>query len=182
MPIFVALASLIFQSTLPREERRSLTTCLQNTQAFQSTLPREERPSLSQVVCCAYKFQSTLPREERLCVHLLFVFLIYISIHAPTRGATLVTHCVLLHDIIFQSTLPREERQISYFQHSLLIHISIHAPTRGATLYFTRHLFVKLYFNPRSHERSDIRYADDIVAFGNFNPRSHERSDPIFPT
>ena len=32
---------------------------------FQSTLPREERPSLSQVVCCAYKFQSTLPREER---------------------------------------------------------------------------------------------------------------------
>ena len=55
-----------------------------------------------------------------------------ISIHAPTRGATLVTHCVLLHDIIFQSTLPREERQVNRF-----------------SVQFLR------YFNPRSHERSD---------------------------
>ena len=38
-------------------------------------------------------------------------------------------------------------------------------------------VLVQIYFNPRSHERSDdnkVIYPDDT---GNFNPRSHERSD-----
>ena len=80
---------------------------------------------------------------------------VYISIHAPTRGATLhVANCY--NDITFQSTLPREERQYLtichrsfriQFQSTLPreerrfrtktaredLRISIHAPTRGAT-------------------------------------------------
>ena len=55
-----------------------------------------------------------------------------ISIHAPTRGATfnLFSHCQIF---LFQSTLPREERH----------HASISLSSCGD------------YFNPRSHERSD---------------------------
>ena len=78
-----------------------------------------------------------------------------ISIHAPTRGATLLKFLGRIR-IIFQSTLPREERPnciacvVPYsqdfnprshersdsfptcFGHSFKI--SIHAPTRGATI------------------------------------------------
>ena len=57
--------------------------------------------------------------------------MIKISIHAPTRGATLIEHIYHNH-MVFQSTLPREERQTSI----IIIPICF-------------------YFNPRSHERSD---------------------------
>ena len=80
--------------------------------------------------------------------------IIRISIHAPTRGATVIN--ILFSDIIkFQSTLLQEERQVSrkackevknfnprsYKRSDLHFHvgidnvirISIHAPTRGAT-------------------------------------------------
>ena len=60
-----------------------------------------------------------------------------ISIHAPTRGATMF--CLVMHlSSRFQSTLPRGER-LSYF--TILVHgflISIHAPTRGATAIFAK--------------------------------------------
>ena len=56
--------------------------------------------------------------------------------------------------IKFQSTLPREERP--------------------CLLRFTG---CRDDFNPRSHERSDGKYADCYRNFKHFNPRSHERSD-----
>ena len=56
----------IFQSTLPREERRSCSSTPSGILIFQSTLPREERHS----------------DAERLSEYT------NISIHAPTRGAT----------------------------------------------------------------------------------------------
>ena len=99
----------------------------------------------------------------------------YISIHAPTNGATIsysTASCLL----IFQSTLRRTERP------PLLCYQRFH-----------------LYFNPRSDERSDhISYStascllifqstlrrterQDIFKMGEgkqyFNPRSDERSD-----
>ena len=79
--------SLIFQSTLPREERPMLLYRSAVMLLFQSTLPREERPSLYNSLC-----------------------LITISIHAPTRGATVIWLLIRLK-FIFQSTLPREERR-----------------------------------------------------------------------
>ena len=99
----------------------------------------------------------------------------FISIHAPTRGATGVA--VFPHVIFeFQSTLPREERQPR-----------------------TKSLSQAMYFNPRSHERSDSPvsgFFNSSTVFQStlpreerpgqptlplpdnyFNPRSHERSD-----
>ena len=55
--------------------------------------------------------------------------------------------------------------------------ISIHAPTRGATMRADRVSKTLLYFNPRSHERSDDLGRLLMSLFLNFNPRSHERSD-----
>ena len=54
-----------------------------------------------------------------------------ISIHAPTRGATIIFQ-MSLSRTLFQSTLPREERPRKLFA-KYLFDISIHAPTRGAT-------------------------------------------------
>ena len=57
----------------------------------------------------------------------------YISIHAPTRGATaLIAIGVALYK--FQSTLPRGERLPCIPSCHSHVSISIHAPTRGATL------------------------------------------------
>ncbi len=76
-----------------------------------------------------------------------------ISIHAPTRGATVLSVCKL-HHFEFQSTLPREERQA-----------------------VKNCLHLCPYFNPRSHERSDCLEACFLLNHVDFNPRSHERSD-----
>ena len=57
---------------------------------FQSTLPREERPSVSCHVVVYTLFQSTLPREERLPFTATVCVATFISIHAPTRGATIL--------------------------------------------------------------------------------------------
>ena len=77
-----------FQSTLPRGERLEEKILSEELQKFQSTLPRGERPN------CFDHCQGEMD----------------ISIHAPTRGATLTD---LGYEVQFK--------------------ISIHAPTRGAT-------------------------------------------------
>ena len=53
---------------------------------FQSTLPRGERPVENGSYILPKIFQSTLPRGERRCMETSK--LVSISIHAPTRGAT----------------------------------------------------------------------------------------------
>ena len=101
----------IFQSTLPRGERRmnaghgkrsimhfnprshegSDQTALiiaRERWIFQSTLPRGERRLQIWVMKCSLRFQSTLPRGERQYFHFCSKMLKKISIHAPTRGAT----------------------------------------------------------------------------------------------
>ena len=84
----------------------------------------------------------------------IFMLFGYISIHAPTRGATL-----------------------SLVTAVGLVSISIHAPTRGATNQSTNLYHLGFYFNPRSHERSDVLLLSAKKQALNFNPRSHERSD-----
>ena len=84
---------------------------------------------------CYKVFQSTLLQEERLLSRLSSTTLIKISIHAPTRGATL----------LLLRTAP-------------LHGISIHAPTRGATV-MCGPSHAEEDFNPRSYKRSDGKNA-----------------------
>ena len=98
-------------------------------------------------------FQSTLPREERLALLATQLPTISISIHAPTRGATLLyAFCYILRNFN-----PRSHERSDSF-------IRIRFPGLE-------------YFNPRSHERSDQSACPCSRHSRNFNPRSHERSD-----
>ncbi len=100
-------------------------------------------------------FQSTRPQGARLAwVHLHRLYR-RVSIHAPTRGATMVS----LYDMVllqsfnprahkgrdmnaivnragrgwFQSTRPQGARLKPVYMHPKTCFVSIHAPTRGAT-------------------------------------------------
>ena len=103
---------------------------------------------------------------------------ICVSIHAPTRGATL-----------------------QVFKKSYLSQVSIHAPTRGATSLLLLLYFVILSFNPRTHEGCDSlagkineeelmfqsthpRGVRQFLTFfirntKSFNPRTHEGCDGL---
>ena len=79
-----------------------------------------------------------------------------ISIHAPTRGATSKIMQIWASQIDFN---PRSHEGSDQMQlHRVLWwKISIHAPTRGATLTNQKCCFIVKNFNPRSHEGSDPR-------------------------
>ena len=84
-----SLINIIFQSTLPRRERRKTKTRHTTSGKFQSTLPRRERLLRRSSLSIYHQFQSTLPRRER-----------------PDKQEELSP------DAQFQSTLPRRERLI----------------------------------------------------------------------
>ena len=78
------------------------------------------------------KFQSALPHGERQAMALRDLGVDFISILAPTRGATLVIHNKSALQL-FQSSLPHGERQKPEADEKTEADISILAPTRGAT-------------------------------------------------
>ena len=120
---------------------------------FQSTLPRGERRNFCRSVCQKGDFN---PRSHEGSDTILLLYQAghRISIHAPTRGAT-IKRAISMPNLKFQSTLPRGERPSPQVLFHPIQTISIHAPTRGATLLL--HLLVPQTqnFNPRSHEGSD---------------------------
>ena len=120
---------------------------------FQSTLPQGERPLRWKQEPERMEFQSPLPQGERLDHMAYSIARWVISIHAPTRGAT-VYQVLYYLDTKFQSTLPQGERRC-YFQFPLRF----------------RH------FNPRSHKGSDGLFTKPYAIQINFNPRSHKGSD-----
>ncbi len=120
---------------------------------FQSTLPRGERRLAGQQAVGQHQFQSTLPRGERRSLRGSRDTFLWVSIHAPARGATPEKGGDRRHEM-FQSTLPRGERhwsvtlilRIASFNPrsragsdvrpltpSEVERVSIHAPARGAT-------------------------------------------------
>ena len=124
--------SLLFQSTLPREERHMTVQLHPHRRRFQSTLPREERPSLYLLGAHLHNFN---PRshERSDSQQSELITMLRISIHAPTRGATQVVVARVIYRFNFN---PRS-----------------HERSDGATATFDYH---STYFNPRSHERSDL--------------------------
>ena len=150
---------------------------------FQSTLLQEER---RRIVCPADHYSYFNPRSYKRSDRVLFFVLKFpkISIHAPTRGATLP----IIRDILFSAYFnPRSYKRSdspSLFALSTIFHfnprsykrsdlyiiiniiccvISIHAPTRGATKTNTHHHQTQHYFNPRSYKRSDIVFFASVL-------------------
>ena len=148
---------LIFQFTLPREERRQVQAQPLTLQNFN---PRSHERSDHITQSFVFRFFNFNPRSHERSDHFqrtLWRLLCHISIHAPTRGAT-SPGTTPLRWHWFQYTLPREERHITPEQWEQLKN-----------------------FNTRSHERSDNGWWLSRGAGSNFNPRSHERSDNYIP-
>ena len=145
--------SLLFQSTLPREERHMTVQLHPHRRRFQSTLPREERPSLYLLGAHLHNFN---PRshERSDSQQSELITMLRISIHAPTRGATRSRCRYCFPSINFN---PRSHERSDKENKS---------KRRVLT-----------YFNPRSHERSDSFFHPLFNPQSHFNPRSHERSD-----
>ena len=120
-----------------------------------------------------------------------------ISIHAPTRGATLASF-IVLRNLIFQSTLLQEERRglrgkyqlLVIFQSTLLQEERLKPPYRNSirppfqsTLLQEERLnalnsgVYSNNFNPRSYKRSDLLHDLGKMGDYDFNPRSYKRSD-----
>ena len=128
---FQPILLLLFQSTLPREERLNAVAKQATGREFQSTLPREERLRKSGMYHRQNNFNPrSHERSDNDTIAKMRSHII--SIHAPTRGAT-QTDAYEAVDYLFQSTLPREERRSTATAYLDSPTISIHAPTRGAT-------------------------------------------------
>ena len=121
-----------------------------------------------------------------------------ISIHAPTRGAT-ISQAPNGNIYIFQSTLPQGERQTITSATEVVQNISIHAPTRGATYCFydtARLLYISIHAPTRGATKEYRPSEGSVILFQStlpqgerqrpggtawkssyFNPRSHKGSD-----
>ena len=121
---------------------------------FQSTLPRRERHQIIFNPTDAQLFQSTLPRRERHGQFRSFNKRVGISIHAPTKGATLSSENSF-SNIHISIHAPTKGATLKKFKNPEISAISIHAPTKGATSKQCREHQKSANFNPRSHEGSD---------------------------
>ena len=145
---------------------------------FQSTHLQEVRLDIVSETLPHLKFQSTHLQEVRLKRAASILQYMYVSIHAPTRGATEVLRClfsivtVSIHaptrgatdvgkfrcdfTVLFQSTHLQEVRLAILSASVTHAFVSIHAPTRGATGCLFSLLVGFASFNPRTYKRCDI--------------------------
>ena len=101
-----------FQSTLPQRERQTAFPCLLPPMIFQSTLPQRERQVEGGRPRIGRTISIHAPTKGATVFLNNLLQLVRISIHAPTKGATKF-HAVTIWDNLFQSTLPQRERQYS---------------------------------------------------------------------
>ena len=122
------------------------------------------------------KFQSTLPREERLSCFILTYGLIYFNPRSHERSDKSCSF-TSLHLILISIHAPTRGATYFHFMRSVIIAISIHAPTRGATYAPNTPLFASRFQStlPREERHNGCGIRHSLYPY--FNPRSHERSD-----
>ena len=137
----IFIVSRKFQSTLLQEERLFLTFNCCNSILFQSTLLQEERRY--QIGIRLYYGDFNPRSYKRSDGKFDFMLTLYeISIHAPTRGATVIMmHLVIISNDFNPRSYKRSDNAIN--NSSGAASISIHAPTRGAT--------AKMHNNPYTY-------------------------------
>ena len=146
---------------------------------FPDMLPRRERrkPSLMYFIPIA-DFNPRSREGSDQWLPILFVHS-KISIHAPARGATVVSILTCPSNSYFNPR-SREGSDIYIDATGIVATISIHAPARGATVVSILTCPSNSYFNPRSREGSDVcfRVYERLSIY--FNPRSREGSDNVY--
>ena len=143
---------------------------------FQSTHPRGVRPTAADILPTVFEFQSTHPRGVRHTFPGPLKTLLFISIHAPTWGATKAGQrrpdrdAISIHAPTWGAT-----NFVQNFDHPFII--SIHAPTWGATLNRTCRRHRNRHFNPRTHVGCDECVRPKSCCSAYFNPRTHVGCD-----
>ena len=120
-------------------------------------------------------FQSTRPRGARHYKLLTINTSLYVSIHAPARGATEAA-CTDKAFAQFQSTRPRGARQPTASA-SLLSGVFQSTRPRGARRGHKRKGAGRTGFNPRARAGRDGNLASGRVALPRFNPRARAGRD-----
>ena len=100
-----------------------------------------------------------------------------ISIHAPTRGATILCNVLLLIVTYFNPRSHEGSDDYTLFQKIFPLVFQSTLPRGERLKYACCCTSLLKNFNPRSHEGSDRDTYWVTVATANFNPRSHEGSD-----
>ena len=190
-----------FQSTLPQGERRGRRLSSGGwTRHFNPRSHKGSDRNQSILQPRTGEFQSTLPQGERHDYALMCGVDEQISIHAPTRGATITgivfreTYEISIHAPTRGATrTPRAYKEITE-------HISIHAPTRGATFAPSHKMESSILFQstlPQGERLTGHHGGADEVHISihaptrgatdmsvpsirtrtDFNPRSHKGSD-----
>ena len=154
MTVESSLLTSIFQSTLPRGERRcsySNRSCSLQISIHAPTRGATGSTTYTGLSIC---ISIHAPTRGATWKSILDSKLKYISIHAPTRGATGIGN-MSFSTRLFQSTLPRGERRRS-----------------------SAHNWDICNFNPRSHEGSDLKTSfkiRSIYVFQSTLPRGERR-------
>ncbi len=84
------------------------------------------------------------------------IFKLFISIHAPVKGATTATPPPRNLDAHISIHAPVKGATFSRSSTICRSSISIHAPVKGATLFRQPHTGCTAYFNPRTREGCDV--------------------------
>ena len=100
---------------------------------------------------------------------------LYVSIHAPARGATLTCNTL----VCLSSFNPRTRTGCDIIANWALVNqcVSIHAPARGATLRPLRSFRLSFCFNPRTRTGCDPNNSRCISTRNRFNPRTRTGCD-----
>ena len=121
---------------------------------FQSTHPHGVRHNL---ILCNHKFvlfQSTHPHGVRQRCNRALQGRQHVSIHAPTRGATVPPiHLDTSASVSIHAPTRGATTHLVYYQ--FMRYVSIHAPTRGATREVATGVKKLASFNPRTHTGCD---------------------------
>ena len=149
-----------FQSTLLQEERPNAAPVNTLSFDFQSTLLQEERQNTRASYTQIIFFQSTLLQEERLIDSQSRILTWFLSIHAPTRGAT----CGILKlTPDYYAFNPRSYKRSDFMNPEPFrtLELSIHAPTRGATVAYVKNIsnyfFQSTLLQEERHYKSNNR-------------------------
>ena len=112
---------------------------------FQSTLPRRERPLLLILLKDGEHFNPRSHEGSDQEPHNIY-FQPCISIHAPTKGATVPIAYHFLFIYVFQSTLPRRERPISAIFEMSFDSFQSTLPREERQQYCTKNLFIFIQY------------------------------------
>ena len=123
----------VFQSTHPRRVRREVELSAYNTGKFQSTHPRRVRHGVQIGFALVLKYFNPRTREGCDSPVPTFDQVLFISIHAPAKGATFSSvYCLVPSFISIHAPAKGATSSNRCFKRRL--HISIHAPAKGATI------------------------------------------------